>query len=71
MMVSNFISSYTYGTREGNHHELQQANSSTKYRNNHAFVYNTDYVGSQGIYRRSIVEKQRNTKIFGIENNDV
>ena len=38
---------------------------------NHAFVYNADYTGPDGICYGSIVDNQENTHLFGIEKIDV
>ena len=45
--------------------------SYTQVEENHAFVYNADYTGPDGICYGSIVDNQENTHLFGIEKSDV
>ena len=45
--------------------------SYTKVTENHAFVYNAKYTGTNGICYGSIVDNQENTHLFGIEKSDV
>ena len=43
----------------------------TQVEENHAFVYNADYTGPDGVCYGSIVDNQKNTHLFGIEKIDV
>ena len=45
--------------------------SYTQVEENHAFLYNADYTGPDGICYGSIVDNQENTHLFGIEKNDL
>ena len=49
----------------------KNTNQNTGRVENHAFVHNADYVGSDGNFRGSIVNNQKHTQMYAIEADDL
>ena len=49
----------------------KNTNQNTGRVENHAFVYNADYAGSDGKFRGSIIDNQKHTQMYAIEADDL